>query len=138
MTGTDGGQHAARADADADAVERCAGTRRRTALVAAAPSAPAAPRSSVDWTAQAAAVVKGVRLTDDEWTRTRCLIVDASFRVIASSDGQGVLEERFALRTSGFSHAGDGSIVSFAETPGYETYRGPGWYGVIVRRPAVR
>lgn len=91
---------------------------------------------------QAAAVAKGARLTDDERTRTRCLIVDASFRVIASSDGWSVLEERFALRTggktSGFYRTGDGSIVSFAETPGYETYRGLGGYGVIVRRPAVR
>jgi hypothetical protein len=25
-------------------------------------------------------------------------------------------------------------IVAFHATPGYETYRGPGWYGVIKRK----
>ncbi|MGF6506168.1 methyl-accepting chemotaxis protein [Paraburkholderia sp. 32] len=94
-----------------------------------------------DWSPQAAAVVNGVRLTDEEWKRTRCLIIDASCRVIASSDGKGLLEERFPLkaggRTSGFYQAPDGSTVAFALTPGYETYRGLGWYGVIVQAPAT-
>jgi hypothetical protein len=92
-----------------------------------------------DWEPQAGAVVKGVRLNDDEWTRTRCMIVDSAFRVIAASDGQGLLTERFRLQTdgrqTGFYRAADGTIVSFAATPGYETYRGLGWYGVISQRP---
>jgi hypothetical protein len=93
-----------------------------------------------DWSPQATAVVKGVRLSEEEWGRTRCMIVDSSFRVIAASDDKGVLEERFRLQTdgraTGFYRAADGSIVSFAATPGYETYRGLGWYGVICQRPA--
>jgi hypothetical protein len=93
-----------------------------------------------DWAPQAGAVVKGVRLSDDEWTRTRCMIVDSAFRVIAASDGHGLLTERFRLqadgRQTGFYRATDGTIVSFAATPGYETYRGLGWYGVICQKPA--
>jgi hypothetical protein len=93
-----------------------------------------------DWEPQAQTVVKGVRLTDEEWTRTRCMIVDASFRVIAASDGKGILREHFRLQTdgksSGFYRTADRSIVSFAATPGYETYRGLGWYGVICQKPA--
>jgi hypothetical protein len=92
-----------------------------------------------DWAPQAEAVVKGVRLSDEEWRRTRCLIVDSSYRVIASSDGQGVLTERIRLnpdgQPAGFYRALDGSTVAFAATPGYETYRGLGWYGVICQKP---
>ena len=28
----------------------------------------------------------------------------------------------------------DGTVVGYALTPGYETYQGLGWYGVIVQR----
>jgi hypothetical protein len=93
-----------------------------------------------DWAPQAGAVVKGVRLSEEEWTRTRCMIVDASFRVIAASDEKGILDERFRLqvegRRSGFYRTADGTVVSYAATPGYETYRGLGWYGVICQRPS--
>jgi hypothetical protein len=92
-----------------------------------------------DWAPQAATVVKGVRLSDEEWRRSRCMIVDASNRVIAASDGKGILSEHFPLQTggksSGFYRHADGTTVSFAATPGYETYRGLGWYGVITQTP---
>jgi hypothetical protein len=52
-----------------------------------------------DWATQASAVVNGVRLTDDEWTRTRCLILDSAFRVLASSGSTGILKEEFRLIT---------------------------------------
>lgn len=94
-----------------------------------------------DWASQASAVVNGVRLTDDEWKRTRSMIVDSTFRVIASSESTGVLNEQFKLQTggkdSGFYQLSDGSTVSFAATPGYESYRGLGWYGVVVLKPAA-
>ncbi|MCX5541111.1 methyl-accepting chemotaxis protein [Paraburkholderia sp. CNPSo 3076] len=90
-----------------------------------------------DWAPQASTVVKGVRLTEEEWRRTRCMIVNASHRVIASSDDKGVLEEQFRLTTdgkpTGFYRLTDGRTVSFAATPGYESYRGLGWYGVVVQ-----
>ncbi|MDB5502431.1 MAG: chemotaxis protein, partial [Tardiphaga sp.] len=34
---------------------------------------------------------------------------------------------------SGFYHDRSGALVAFHATPGYETYKGLGWYGVIVR-----
>lgn len=96
-----------------------------------------------DWAPQAAAVVKNVRLSQDEWRGTRCLLLDSGRRVIAASDGAGVLDEVFPLQDgnapSGFYTDKAGRLVAFARTPGYETYPGMGWYGVIVhdhRQPA--
>lgn len=87
-----------------------------------------------DWESQARAIVQGIRVEDE---MTRVLLVDASFRVIASSDGKGLLTERFPLamekRNSGFYQDKAGALVAFHATPGYETYKGLGWYGVIVR-----
>lgn len=95
-----------------------------------------------DWQAQSSAVVEGVRLDPEEKARTRCLLVDHAFRVIAASDGHGVLAETFPLRTDGQAQGAytdeRGRVVGFALTPGYETYRGLGWYGVIVQEPAAR
>ncbi|MGI4858295.1 MAG: methyl-accepting chemotaxis protein [Janthinobacterium lividum] len=94
-----------------------------------------------DWAPQAANVVTGVRLTKEEWTRTRCLIVDANCRVLASSDKQGILSETFPLKlenpVSGAYALPDRRMVSYAATPGYETYRGMGWYGVVVQTPVA-
>lgn len=91
-----------------------------------------------DWEPQAAAVVEGVRLEEGEKERTRCLLLDARHRVIASSDGRGVLADTFPLRRAGASmgHYVDGEekLVGYALTPGYETYRGLGWYGVIEQK----
>jgi len=30
--------------------------------------------------------------------------------------------------------APDGTVVGYAATPGYETYRGLGWYGCLVQK----
>jgi hypothetical protein len=93
-----------------------------------------------DWAPQASAVVNGVRLSDDEWKRTRCMIVDSAFRVIASSGTKEILNEQFRLanegKQSGSYRLPDGRTVSFAATPGYESYRGLGWHGVILQAPA--
>lgn len=87
-----------------------------------------------DWESQARAIVQGVRVDDDA---ARVLLVDANFRVIASSDGVGLLTERLPLavgkRSSGYYQDKSGALVAFHVTPGYETYKGLGWYGVIVR-----
>ncbi|NVN88476.1 MAG: methyl-accepting chemotaxis protein [Rhodopseudomonas sp.] len=86
-----------------------------------------------DWQAQARAIVEGVRVDDD---KARVLLVDSDFRVIAASDGQGLLTERVPLtlngRRNGFYNDRTGAQVAFHATPGYETYKGLGWYGVIV------
>jgi hypothetical protein len=88
-----------------------------------------------DWGPQADAVVRGVRLLPEEAARTRVLLTDAGGLVLAASDGRGVLEERIATgaegRESGFGITPDGSVLAYHRTPGYETWRGLGWYGVI-------
>ncbi|HEY2137276.1 MAG TPA: methyl-accepting chemotaxis protein [Xanthobacteraceae bacterium] len=88
-----------------------------------------------DWEPQARAIVQGVRLTPDEAARTRVMLVDAKKRIIAASDGRGTLTSQFALaadgRPSGSYTDAAGRLVAFHVTPGYETYRGLGWYGVI-------
>ncbi len=95
-----------------------------------------------DWQAQSQAVVDGVRLSPEEKGHTRCLIVDARHRVIAASDRKGLLAETFPLQTKeqtcGNYTAADGTLVGFALTPGYETYKGLGWYGVITQLPTKR
>jgi hypothetical protein len=87
-----------------------------------------------DWEAQARAIVEGVRVDDD---KARVLLVDSKFRVIASSDGQGLLAEQVPLTLkggkSGVYRDNSGRQVAFHLTPGYETYKGLGWFGVIVR-----
>ncbi len=92
-----------------------------------------------DWKPQAAAVVRSVRFKEADRDRSRCLLVDASHRVIAASDDEGLLRTTFALQTDGkergYYSNGDGEQIGFALTPGYETYRGLGWYGVVVQRP---
>jgi hypothetical protein len=87
-----------------------------------------------DWEPQARAIVQGVRVGDAD--KARVLLVDSNFRVIAASDAQGILSERVTLslngQRSGFYHDRSGALTAFHATPGYETYRGLGWYGVIV------
>ena len=87
-----------------------------------------------DWEPQARAIVQGVRVGTAD--HARVLLVDSNFRVIAASDGQGLLSERVTLslqgRRSGFYHDRSGTLVAFHATPGYETYKGLGWYGVIL------
>jgi len=87
-----------------------------------------------DWAPQAKTVVTGVGLSAEERAQSRVLIVDANQRVIAASDGKGLLEERYPLDRSpgerGF-YSTDNRLIAYALTPGYETYQGLGWYGVI-------
>ncbi|RYE60822.1 MAG: chemotaxis protein [Oxalobacteraceae bacterium] len=80
--------------------------------------------------------MNGVRIEPHEKHRTSVMLIDAHGRVIASSDDQPT--GSFRLQTGGKSHGyyslPDGSTVAFHATPGYETYKGLGWYGVIIRR----
>ena len=90
-----------------------------------------------DWAPQADAVVRGVRLAPAERGRTRALVIDAGGLILAASDGIGILQERVALpeghRESGFATDANGRTIAFCRTPGYETYRGLGWSGVILQ-----
>lgn len=90
-----------------------------------------------DWQTQSQTVVDAVRLEPDEKDRTRCLLLDSKFRIIAASDRRGVLTDHLPLhvehRTYGNYVDNEGRTVGFALTPGYETYQGLGWYGVIMQ-----
>ncbi len=90
-----------------------------------------------DWGDQSQDVVSKVRLSDEERDRSRAMIVDRDGRVIADSTGQG---GKFVIqhenKKSGFYAERDGTLIGFAATPGYETYEGLGWYGVIAQKPA--
>jgi Methyl-accepting chemotaxis protein len=91
-----------------------------------------------DWQAQARAIVEGVRLSPAEKAKSRCMILDRDHRVIADSDGGGDLSQHFPLDTRqgerGFYLDLSGNVVGYALTPGYETYGGLGWYGVILQK----
>jgi hypothetical protein len=87
-----------------------------------------------DWEPQARAIVQGVRIGAND--KARVLLVDSHFRVIAASDGQGLLSERLQISqqgsgSSGFYHDRSGGLIAYHATPGYETYKGLGWFGVI-------
>jgi hypothetical protein len=82
---------------------------------------------------QAAAIVKGA-LAQLGAAGGRVLIVDADHKVLAASDDAGLLSETFALKATdkrGF-YVQDDRLIAYALTPGYETYAGQGWYGVVV------
>ena len=91
-----------------------------------------------DWAPQADTVVKGIRIGSGDNANSRVLLLDAERRVIAASDGIGLLKERFALESAGKNSGAyidrEGRLVAFHVTPGYETYRGLGWSGVIVQK----
>ncbi|MFY7779267.1 MAG: hypothetical protein ACOVQ8_13330, partial [Elstera sp.] len=96
-----------------------------------------------DWENQSQAVVDQVRLTDEERPRTRCLLIDAQHRIIAASKGSGyTLGDRYRLDIKRGDEQGafvkaDGTIVGYSLTPGYETYQGLGWYGVIEQASVI-
>lgn len=90
-----------------------------------------------DWQPQAAAITQGLRLSEAERRTTRAMLVDSTGRVIAASDGKGILTDRIQLRADGRDCGNytenNGRLIAFHRTPGYETYAGLGWYGVIVQ-----
>lgn len=92
-----------------------------------------------DWGEQARCIVQDEpSLSQEEWQRSRVLLLDGHQRVIAASDGQGLLQT-FALQTQGQTKGSyrdeRGNTVAFAKTLGYQEYDGLGWYGVIVQKP---
>ncbi|MCJ2132328.1 methyl-accepting chemotaxis protein [Methylobacterium sp. E-045] len=93
-----------------------------------------------DWEPQARSIVEGVRVAPEDRDRTRVLLVDAQRRVLAASDRRGLLTEILAFQPGDRASGGDreaasGALTAFHRTPGYETYAGLGWYGVIVETP---
>lgn len=86
-----------------------------------------------DWKPQATAIVQGVPLSEEEAKATRVMLLNAAHRIIASSDGH-LDGESYALKPEsehGYYINREGRLVCYGLTPGYETYRGLGWYGCI-------
>ena len=92
-----------------------------------------------DWGEQSRAIVQDEpTLSTNEKERTRVMLLDHNLRVIAASDGEGLLSS-FDLQTEGNTKGSyinqDGDIVAFAKTIGYPEYDGLGWYGVVIQKP---
>lgn len=93
-----------------------------------------------DWQEQSRVIVcDEPNLSQEEWERSRVLLLDDQSRIIAASDGNGVLSS-FQLnnegKTKGNYNDANGNIVAFAKTIGYQEFSGLGWKGVIIQRPS--
>lgn len=89
-----------------------------------------------DWEPQARDIVQGVALAESERLDTRVMLLNARHQVIAASDKTCSLAEIYPLKPTGpqgYYRIG-GRLVCYALTPGYETYKGLGWYGCIESR----
>jgi hypothetical protein len=91
-----------------------------------------------DWEKQGNSIVRDEAGFDaEEWVRSRVLLLDANKRVIASSDGKD-LWQPFSAEITGArgNHMGSGhQVIAHAQTIGYETFDGHGWYGVVIQTP---
>lgn len=92
-----------------------------------------------DWPEQSRSIVEDEpTLSPADWKRTRVMLLDSSFNIIASSDKQGLLSQ-YPLKIDGQQKGSytdeKGSKIAFAKTIGYEEYDGLGWYGVVVQEP---
>ena len=85
-----------------------------------------------DWSPQAQTIVGGVNLGEGEQVSTRVMLLDSRFRIIASTQPE-TIGRSFPLRpTSERGYYRDGErLIGYGLTPGYETYKGLGWYGCI-------
>lgn len=92
-----------------------------------------------DWDDQARIIVqKEPSLTPLEWKRSRVILIDQHKRIIAASDGKGLLEPakfEFGDKTKGYTFNEQGQTVAFAKTIGYQEYDGLGWWCVITQNP---
>lgn len=90
-----------------------------------------------NWPEESSSIVRDEpTLTEEEWEDIRVLLLDAQHRIIASSDGKGLLQ-KFNLTSKenkGYYIDSNGSVVAFAKTIGYQEYDGLGWYCVMVKR----
>jgi hypothetical protein len=95
--------------------------------------------TSFDWQSQSRSVVEGVRIDEKmEKAGSRVMILDRKDRIIASSDGVGILTESFPIRRMAGKNSGyyidNTQLIGFHNTPGFETYEGLGWKGVVTRQ----
>lgn len=94
--------------------------------------------TNFDWTAQARSVVTGLRIDPRMAQRgLRVVLVDNTNRVIAASDGEGILTERLPYLDGLDAKSGcftlGRQMIGYYTTDGFETYRGLGWKGVVIQ-----
>ena len=92
-----------------------------------------------NWEEQARTIVQTEpSLSEDEWTRSRVILLDQNMRIIAASDNNGILLP-FMLEHNGQQKGhyfnANSELVAFAKTLGYQEYDGLGWYAVTVQKP---
>jgi hypothetical protein len=89
-----------------------------------------------NWEEQAQTVVERVPLSEQEAANSRVMILDSKFRIIAAHPPRGLFTETYPVDLSAGRQRGNytddqGRVIGYALTPGYETYKGLGWYGAI-------
>ena len=92
-----------------------------------------------DWESQAKTIVQTEpSLSEEEWKRSRVILLDKNLRVIAASDNTEVLLP-FMLehngQQKGHYFTPDHEMIAFAKTLGYQEYDGLGWYAAVVQQP---
>ena len=90
-----------------------------------------------DWEDQAKTIVQTEpSLSEDEWKRSRVILLDQKMRIIAASDNNGILLPLMLEHNGqqkGHYFNANHELVAFAKTLGYQEYDGLGWYAVIVQ-----
>jgi hypothetical protein len=91
-----------------------------------------------NWEDQAKTIVQTEpSLSEDEWKRSRVILLDQRMRIIAASDNNGILVP-FMLNHKGQQKGhyfnSDHELIAFAKTLGYQEYDGLGWYAVIIQK----
>jgi hypothetical protein len=92
-----------------------------------------------DWESQSRTIVQTEpSLTEDEWKRSRVILLDQNMRVIAASDNAEILLP-FVIQHNGLQKGHyftpDHEMIAFAKTLGYQEYDGLGWYAAVVQQP---
>jgi hypothetical protein len=90
-----------------------------------------------NWEDQSKTIVqKEPSLSEDEWKRSRVILLDQKMRIIAASDNNGILLP-FILdhngQQKGHYFNSNHELIAYAKTLGYQEYDGLGWYAAIVQ-----
>ena len=92
-----------------------------------------------DWEEQARVIVQNEpSLSEEEWQRTRVMLLDGAGRTIAASDNRDLLAPapiNMNGQKKGYSVDDKGVVTAYARTIGYQEFDGLGWSSVIIQKP---
>jgi hypothetical protein len=90
-----------------------------------------------DWEQQGTTIVmQEPPFSAADKARSRVLLLDAQYRILADTEGAQTTGQSFTLNTNGQtkgSYYAGGKLVAFARTIGYQEYDGLGWWAVILQ-----